>query len=106
LGKEKSMKSSWKRVGRLRAAWRAALQLSGCFFVADDGERVAPTGHIDGALDHRRTTAVASTCTTSAWTAWSWLSTTSPAAEVDEVEPFCESFVGLVDLFEAATSRT
>jgi len=93
------MKSSWKKSAGFAAALAAAVQLSGCFFVADDGGGPPPTGTltVHWTIDGQRSSL---DCADFGVDRLELVVYDESGAEVDEVEPFCESFVVSLDLFE------
>ena len=96
------MKSSVKKPAVMVLALAAALQLSGCFVVADDGHSgPLPTGTltVDWTIDGQRSSL---DCDDFGVDRLELVIYDESGAEVDEVEPYCESFAVSVDLLEGS----
>jgi len=109
LGKEKSMNgslklgflkpASLKKWGVCAASLGVALQLSGCFVVADDDRSPLPVGTltVGWTIDGQRSSF---DCDDFGVDRLELVIYDESGATVDEVEPFCESFAVSVDLVE------
>jgi len=95
------MIGSLKKWGACVASLGAALQLSGCFVVADDGPASAPVGTltVDWSIDGRHSSF---DCTDFGVDRLELVIYDESGDEVDEVEPFCESFTVSLDLVEGS----
>ena len=97
------MKSSLKRLAVCASALAAAVQLSGCFMVADGGNSgPPPTGTltVNWTIDGQRSSLDCADFGVDRLDLVIY--DEASGAKVDEVEPFCESFVVSTDLFEGS----
>jgi hypothetical protein len=105
LGKEKSMRSSCSKWGVGSLALAASLGLSGCFITTDDGHSRGPlptgTLTVDWTIDGQRS---GLDCADFGVDRLELVVYDLSGAEVDEVEPFCESFEVSLDLIEDSYS--
>jgi hypothetical protein len=102
LGKEKSMKSSLKSAAVFAATLAAAVQLSGCIVSGDDGRSgPLPTGTltVHWTIDGQRSSL---DCSDFGVDRLELIIYDETGAEVDEVQPYCESFAVSVDLLEGS----
>jgi hypothetical protein len=102
LVKEKSMRSSCSKWGVGSLALAASLGLSGCFITTDDdgpSRGPLPTGTltVDWTIDGQRS---GLDCADFGVDRLELVIYDLSGAEVDEVEPFCESFAVSIDLIE------
>jgi len=98
--KEKQMMGSLKKWGACVASLGAALQLSGCFVTAND-DRPLPVGTltVDWSIDGRHSSL---DCADFGVDRLELVIYDESGAEVDELEPFCESFAVSADLVEGS----
>jgi hypothetical protein len=100
MGKENSMTKPLKKWGAGIMTLGLALQLSGCFFVADDDTRASPpmgSLMVEWTVDGQQS---GLDCADLGVDRLEIVIYDSSGAEVDEIEPFCESFAVAVDLEE------